>query len=187
MKCKIKDCNKEAVYKERQICQMHYFRYMRNGTYKKIKTRKKFIKTQNGYIKRYLPNHALADKAGYVYEHRYQLYKKIGPGKFKCELCMKDWSWRIYKDHVDHIDNNKQNNQISNLRPLCNGCNAFKDFDYETMSKNLFAVDSTTRSARAWAAMSDVRVCEATILRRRKAGMSDYNCVYGEKVTHKHS
>lgn len=33
MKCKIDGCNREAMYKADCVCQMHYFRFMRNGTY----------------------------------------------------------------------------------------------------------------------------------------------------------
>jgi len=33
VKCHIDGCDRDAQYKERQLCQMHYFRHMRNGHY----------------------------------------------------------------------------------------------------------------------------------------------------------
>lgn len=36
------------------------------------------IKHNNGYLKIYIPTHPFADKAGYVYEHRLVLERKLG-------------------------------------------------------------------------------------------------------------
>ena len=33
MKCKIDGCTQNARYKKDQVCQKHYFRFMRYGTY----------------------------------------------------------------------------------------------------------------------------------------------------------
>lgn len=32
MKCCVDGCDRDARYKEKQLCQMHYFRVMRNST-----------------------------------------------------------------------------------------------------------------------------------------------------------
>lgn len=84
--CSIDGCDHKIYYAERQICQMHYFRFMRNGTYEKIKQGKNRTQNQVGY--QMIPNskHPLAMKNGYVYEHRMVFFDS---GKFngKCEVC----------------------------------------------------------------------------------------------------
>jgi len=71
MKCKIKGCVKESVYKKDQVCQKHYFRHMRTGTYELVPSRKYRIENPAGYQKIFEPSHELADSIGYVYEHRF--------------------------------------------------------------------------------------------------------------------
>ena len=80
MKCKVDGCERNADYQSQQVCQKHYFRFMRNGHYD-LKTvdernpynRSRKYRTQNpaGYQKIYEPNHPLAQKGGDVYEHRF--------------------------------------------------------------------------------------------------------------------
>jgi hypothetical protein len=57
----------------------------------------------SGYVRLHKPDHPHANKAGYVYEHRYVMEQKIG---------------RLLKreEIVDHIDRNRSNNAPENLR-----------------------------------------------------------------------
>ncbi|SOQ10381.1 hypothetical protein CFBP1573P_03056 [Pseudomonas syringae pv. persicae] len=36
MQCRVEDCGRSAMYQAAQLCQMHYFRVMRNGTTEKL-------------------------------------------------------------------------------------------------------------------------------------------------------
>jgi hypothetical protein len=98
---------------------------MRNGTYDIVNVKSYRLENPKGYQMIYEPNHYLAQKAkGYVYEHRFVLFNKVGTSISECEICKKDWCWDdVYNSHVDHIDEDVKNNNINNLRPLCNSCN----------------------------------------------------------------
>ena len=118
--CCVDGCDREAMYKTDKLCQKHYFRRMRYGTFELTSTRKYKIYTPNGYCKVYEPNCELSDKTGYVFEHRFVCYSN-NVNISKCKFCNKELTWNSV--HIDHIDNDRLNNILSNLRPLCNGCN----------------------------------------------------------------
>lgn len=123
--CKVDDCSRPTRYKSQGVCQKHYFRFMRYGTYSL--TRKPAApKRQNpkGYVLVRDPSHPLAHKGGYVYEHRRVVYGIYGENLPDCELCGKGTSWAPYQTHIDHIDEDTSNNDPSNLRVLCNPCNS---------------------------------------------------------------
>src|SRR3954470_12381785 len=65
-----------------------------------------------------------------VYEHKYLLYMKLGPGSHPCHWCGKDLQWRRGTADgtllVDHLDGDHTNNVLSNLAPSCNGCNTIR-------------------------------------------------------------
>lgn len=123
MKCKIEGCDSECRYMEQRVCQKHYFRMMRYGTYELIKKGKRKSRSQNarGYQMLHMPEHPLAMANGCVYEHRAVIYAKYGENLPDCEICGKPLNW--LNAHIDHIDENVINNSESNLRPLCVGCN----------------------------------------------------------------
>jgi len=120
MQCKIDGCDRESMYKKQQVCQKHYFRYMRYGTYDTY-TPKYRVGHSGGYIQLREPKHILANSRGYVYEHRFVYYEQISKNITACEMCGKDIGWG--NAHIDHIDENRKNNDKSNLRALCNPCN----------------------------------------------------------------
>lgn len=165
---------------------MHYFRFMRNGTYDTVITRK--YRTQNpaGYQKLYEPSHALANKDGSVYEHRFVLYNNrdlIGNPVTQCELCGDDISWSSL--HVDHIDDDVTNNNLVNLRPTCRSCNTFRGHTSYSMGSIILTINGKSLSPEAWSRQGGVKVTGATIRHRYRSGMSDYDCVFAPKKTHK--
>lgn len=147
---------------------------MRYGTYELTKHGKasKYRHTPNGYIKIRADNHPLADKHGYAFEHRYNLYEHHNGSKLSCELCGDDWNWRPYIDHVDHINEDKKNNEISNLRPLCNACNTrrTKRCAHKEKGKRSVSLDGVTMTPSEWSRVDGVTVCCGTIIRRIKNG-----------------
>lgn len=185
MKCSIEGCGRNARYKSKQLCQMHYFRLWRNGTVElKPKGYKYRQENPQGYQYIYEPDHALAITTGYVSEHRYLIYEKYGMNLPDCEICGKPTDWKTC--HIDHIDNNPRNNNIDNLRPLCRGCNTFRDYPAQhTLSRNhSITYDGLTMTATEWARDPRIKVSGSTIVLRIKRGMSVYDALFSDKVTH---
>lgn len=171
--CFIDDCDRETMYKKRDLCQMHYFRFMRNGTYDTVITRKYRRSNPKGYQLLFEPNHVLSQSGGYVYEHRYVLYNYRGIFIKNCDKCGKDWSWDdIYKSHVDHIDEDVTNNNIHNLRPLCNACNTSRGKKpcHELDHCHAIEYKGVTKTPSAWSRESFVSVCGHSIKRRIDSG-----------------
>ena len=69
----------------------------------------------NGYVKKKVPGHPYADKAGYYLLHRWVMEQKLGRYLKKEEV-------------VHHIDGNPSNNMISNLVLCNNSSDHFKKF-----------------------------------------------------------
>lgn len=182
MKCKIDGCDEEVMYKKDSVCQKHYFRKMRYETYELTSKRKYRIQNPAGYQKIYEPNHKLSNKDGYVYEHRF-VYFNEGESIDKCKLCKKSISWDNL--HIDHIDEDVTNNNIENLRPLCRACNTFRGHNDCSMGGTFIEYNGEKLTPSQWARKKDVKVSQGTIKRRFLKGMSPYDCIYGERKTHK--
>lgn len=175
------------MYSEQQVCQKHYFRFMRNGTYEIVRKSRARLRYQDpaGYWKVYEPNHPLADRTGYVWEHRKIVYDRIGDSVPPCELCAKPLTWKTA--HVDHIDEDPSNNDPGNLRPLCCGCNTWRGSripQHEAKGHHAITFGGETKTPNEWARDPRVKVSNGTIVRRKKAGASDYEALFGEKRTH---
>lgn len=184
MECKIDGCNKSVMYPSRGICQMHYFRHMRTGSYElKERTRKPRLENPAGYQRVYEPGHPLADVHGYVYEHRLVMYQAVGDEVNICAICGKDISWATC--HIDHIDEDVRNNTISNLRATCRGCNTARgrkqEHEYDTAMA--ITLDGKTMTPTEWARQPNVPVTRRTIADRIKKGMSPREAIYTPSAT----
>ena len=185
MHCKIDGCTRPLMYKLDQVCQVHYFRKMRYGTYElSRKPAKEFIVNPDGYRLVRDQKHKLAGKNGYVFQHRKVAYDKYGENLPPCEICGASSSWET--SHIDHIDNDVANNNPKNLRPLCPKCNTQRTIVPGINRPGAVAVKigDRTLAAHEWAREPGVGVCGATIIRRIRLGASPEEAVYGEKLTH---
>ncbi len=182
MKCKIKDCGNSAVYKKDQVCQKHYFRFMRTGTYDLSQKKKLRLQNPAGYYKVYAPEHPLANKDGYVYEHRFVFYNIKAKNVSNCELCDSSINWKSL--HIDHVDNDVTNNKVDNLRALCRGCNVFRGHTAESMGTLFIECNGKRLTSQAWARQKGVEVAGNTIKRRYLSGASAHKSIYGQRKTH---
>ena len=191
MKCKIDGCDRDIMYKSKRVCQKHYFRYMRYGTYElTAKPRKEKRSHSSGYVLVFMPEHPLSNSKGELYEHRFVMYEKYGDEIPNCEFCGAETRWDSRATHVDHINEDKSDNRYENLRILCNSCNVKRSINpenyIEKKGTHTFTIDGVSGTASWWSRQDGVRVSGSTIVRRRIGGeTSDFNCVYGEKKTHK--
>ena len=187
-KCKINGCNRCVRYKAQGVCQMHYFRMMRTGSYEK-KDKNRSLRTHNakGYQMLYLPDHPLAMKNGYAYEHRVVMYQLFGNKPMHCVKCQKLIDW--ISVHVDHINEDIKDNSKNNLRFLCNACNVMRtrtcQVEHQKGKGRGITCNGVTLTATEWSRMPNVKVSRGTIVRRMLNGCSANEAIYGEKVTHK--
>jgi len=153
---------------------------MRTGKYEdRPLTRGTRRQDPRGYWQVYLPEHPLVDSTGHVWEHRKVAYERYGEALPPCELCGKLVTWKNV--HIDHEDEDPSNNASTNLRPLCRGCNVSRPM----RAKSIYlTVDGVTKNAMAWSKDPKVNISYATILKRKAAGKSDFDVLFGEKATH---
>lgn len=187
MKCKANDCCRDATYKTMQLCQKHYFRVRRNGTVEIVRSRKYRITNPAGYQKLFEPDHPLANSDGYVYEHRLVVYAIHGNDLPPCELCGINLEWDSC--HIDHIDRDVTNNDHSNLRPLCRGCNTFRDYpEQSSISGRVgYTLNGVTMTAEEWSRQPGVNLSGRQIRARIAKGMSVEDALFSERKTHKNS
>lgn len=187
--CTVEGCDRLAHYKQEMICQMHYFRRMRNGHFglKQSKyQRLGYSEHSNGYRILRIPDHPLAHARGDVYEHRAVVFDKYGWDLPPCEMCGAESDLSTRKTHIDHIDENRANNDPSNLRILCNPCNVSRTEKVHHSYGHCMAVtvNGVTKTPAEWARETGVKVHAATIRQRIKAGYTHYDALYAPKITH---
>lgn len=188
MKCKIDGCNREAMYKADCVCQMHYFRFMRNGTYDLLPKPIRKYRRHNGkgYQLIFEPRHQLAMSDGYVYEHRFVIYSIYQNNLPNCKLCGCKLTWSSC--HIDHIDNDITNNTPENLRPICRACNVMRSHTlipkYTHKGHSKITFNGLTMTAAEWSRQDGVTVAGNTILRRIRDGWSIERALFETSSTH---
>lgn len=120
--CSIDGCDKRARTPNGSICEMHYGRFRRNGSFEP-RALKLFSIKSNGYVVVRAPNHPLTKKRAskYEYQHRIAYFDAHGEGPFPCYWCKREVTWSTL--HIDHVDGNKTRNDICNLVASCPTCN----------------------------------------------------------------
>ena len=181
MQCKIDGCCGVVKYKRDGVCQKHYFRKMRYGTYELTTTKKYRLQNPAGYQKLYEPNHPLSNKDGYVYEHR-MVYYNSGKSVDNCAICNRDINWKTL--HIDHIDKDVTNNNLDNLRPTCRNCNTFRDLKTDILSNNVIECRGLKLTLAQWARRDDVEVAANTIRFRLMNGIAVEDAIFGKRKTH---
>lgn len=182
--CCVDGCDRVASYKNDKLCQKHYFRRMRYGTFELTQIRKYRIENPAGYQKLYEPTHPLSNKDGYVYEHR-MVYYNSGQSAEKCSICDCKINWKVL--HIDHIDKNVKNNDLSNLRPTCRNCNTFRDLTTDILSDNFIECRGLRLTLAQWARRSDVKVAYQTIRHRLIKGETPEEAIFGKRKTHQNT
>ena len=185
MRCRVDGCERETRYKAAQLCQKHYFRLWRNGSFDLKRSRVyRVTMPGKGYQRLYEPNHPLAAKDGVVSEHRMIVFAKYGWELPGCELCGKAVDWTTV--HIDHKDRDVKNNAPDNLRPLCRVCNTFRDYPKQHTFAGRYAItwDGETKTPEEWARDPRINLLGSTIRHRKHRGMPDYDCLFAPKITH---
>jgi len=126
-------------YDGKPICQKHYMRMYRHGDPLKtawgsgVGAPSTAYRWLSGRVRR--KGHPLARANGEVWEHRANLYDKVGAGPHSCHYCGKVIHWFVVDPlhrndprlvQVDHLDSDRSNNQPDNLVACCQPCNTKK-------------------------------------------------------------
>jgi hypothetical protein len=143
MICSIDSCGKPRFNKTLGLCAMHYARHQRHGDplhtphsgqrreHPKCVAGCACGKHKAGWASRTKyrllfsqHDHPIANRGGWLYEHRKVLYDAIGPGPHPCHWCSVVLTWGGMKGIIsDHMNRNKRDNRPENLVPSCQTCN----------------------------------------------------------------
>lgn len=184
MVCKVDGCDREEAYKKDMVCQMHYFRMMRTGTYEKRKL-KNTRTHSNGYVLVKDDNHPLSKrrKDKLIYQHRYVFYNHNNGFIESCEYCSNDLTWD--NAHIDHIDENRTNNDISNLRALCAACNTLRTKIRKCDSKHKIEFNGEVKNVWDWGKDKRVKITPYNIIKRIERGWSVEDALFKPSLTKK--
>lgn len=135
VQCKVDGCDNAASRTGKTLCEMHYYRKRRSGSFDLVDPKRGPITHSNGYVLIYAPAHPLGTTSCRQYEHRIVYYDAHGDGPFSCHWCGAQVTWGDM--HVDHVNAVRNDNRLGNLVASCPRCN--QDRGIEKMRK-------TTRS-----------------------------------------
>lgn len=122
--CILDGCTSVANRNKDTICEAHYTRLRRNGSFELLTSvvDGPIVQSGGGYLLDYLPGHPLrAASSARVYQHRAVYYDAFGAGPFACHCCGKSITWDSL--HIDHLNDVVTDNRLSNLAPACPLCN----------------------------------------------------------------
>ncbi|MBK5203913.1 MAG: HNH endonuclease [Polaromonas sp.] len=122
--CSVDGCNAQATRSKDTICEAHYMRLRRHGSFDALTNviDGPVVQVGGGYLLDYLPSHPLrVGSSPRVYQHRAVFYDAFGDGPFECHCCGKSVTWSDL--HIDHLNDVVTDNRLSNLAPACPVCN----------------------------------------------------------------
>lgn len=120
--CGVHKCNRPATRTKGTLCEVHYYRNRRTGSFDERPKAGPWVDHQ-GYVVEWNPSHQLAyPHSGQVRQHRRVAFDEYGIGPHLCFWCGSGINWDDL--HVDHLDSDRENNELDNLRLSCGGCNS---------------------------------------------------------------
>lgn len=151
--CGVPGCGRVADRPKVALCETHYYRKRRHGSYELHRQRRAFYVGRHGYIKVTQPEHPLAHKGGCVLEHRKVYYDAHGAGPFQCHWCAKPIEWATL--HIDHLNDTPGDNRLENLVPSCPPCNTTRG-NHKSIAANQarglnLTLNGVTLPAQLWA------------------------------------
>lgn len=132
--CKQRQDARRRARRQCRTCGQEFITPIRRGTtyrlYCSAKCRPK-RSAGHGYVAIYVPDHPLANKDGWQYEHRVVMFDALGPGPQPCHWCGRELLWTQHYNApsglgVDHMDWDRANNDVANLVPSCRKCNGLR-------------------------------------------------------------
>lgn len=121
--CQVQKCTAPATRVGHGLCEKHYGRIRRLGTFE-VQPRV-MLQVVGGYIQIKDADHPLAQVSnGWVFQHRAVAYEKYGPGPHPCHWCGAVHEWPDLV--VDHLNEQKADNRPENLVVACNPCNRMR-------------------------------------------------------------
>lgn len=109
LRCSVADCPNAATRVRSRLCEMHYYRMRRTGSFDAHAKAPPWL--SHGYVVERAPHHPLADRTGVVRQHRRVFYDAFGAGPFLCHHCGGGpIAWNEL--HIDHLDDCKTNNDL---------------------------------------------------------------------------
>lgn len=118
--CTRPQCRRPATRSGGTLCEVHYYRKRRTGRFD-LPPPSTAQTHSHGYVIRKAPQHPLAGKTGWVFEHRLVAYDKYGDGPHPCHWCGVSLMWPDIV--VDHLNEKKTDNRPGNLVVACSPCN----------------------------------------------------------------
>lgn len=156
--CRQPGCNNHARSVRSGLCEKHYYRLRRRGTFL-LKGDEapppREVRHSEGYVIEYLPSHPLwGEVHGRVYQHRRVFFDNYGKGPHPCHWCGKTLHWD--EMDVDHVNAVRDDNEPANLVASCRSCNVKRGCAsmteiHRARSKNKITFMGETLTEGQWA------------------------------------